>query len=60
MLFQSFALIENKIMEYDLKLALEYEKEMRRKNKMALYKQTLQGYKDIKCSEEEILVGEQA
>lgn len=36
------------------------KKEMRRKNKMALYKQTLQGYKDIKCSEEEILVGEQA
>lgn len=27
---------------------------------MALYKQTLQGYKDIKCSEEEILAGEQA
>jgi hypothetical protein len=26
LLFQSFALIENKIMEYDLKLALEYEK----------------------------------
>ena len=24
--FKSFALIENKIMEYDLKLALEYEK----------------------------------
>ena len=26
---------------------------------MALYKQTLQGYKDIKCSEEEILVGKE-
>ena len=36
------------------------KKEMRGKIKMALYKQTLQGYKDIKCSEEEILVGDQA
>ena len=30
---------------------------MRRKNKNGLYKQTLQGYKDIKCSEEENLGG---